>query len=491
MSTHATAKRKSTPRVLQLWLRFWHEFTRMRTAIYFLIAIIAITLIGALVPQQNTDSQTLVDSFLASHQHLNSLAAAVGLPLTSVFVSPLFYALVACLYLSLGWCVLRRGQALVVRTVRGYARNAQYWGEWGSWLFHTSFFLILFAAVWGKATGFDGLLTIIQGQTVTEAAASYDSLEQGVLSNGYHTNLQLHLNSFVAKYGAGGVASLYKSSITVERQGKPIMTRNVEVNHYLAVDGIHIYQQDYGWAPVITVRNPAGQVVFSSPIECFGENKSDETCVLKVPDFNYTVPGSHHPLQLGAQMVMLPDARTIVPVTNAGQLNTIGTTYTAGGGVANNPVVGMQLFIGNLGLTNGVPQNVDTLDVSQMVPYFQNGQEVYLPLGTTLKLQLPGANNTSVPFTISFTALKPYSLFQISKDSGVPLVYVSFFLIMMGIILKLYIKPILDKREKAARIARKAKRSGKPQNGKVVPAEPEPAPVLESGDGTPREQLHV
>ncbi|MGC8460408.1 MAG: cytochrome c biogenesis protein ResB [Candidatus Dormibacteria bacterium] len=491
MTTHAIAKRRHTPRVLRYWLKFWHEFTRMRTAIYFLIAIIAITLVGAFVPQQNTDSQTLVDSFLASHQHLNSLASAIGLPLTSVFVSPLFYALVAALYLSLGWCVLRRGQALIVRTVRGYKRNAQYWGEWGSWLFHTSFFLILIAAIWGKATGFDGLLTIIQGQTVTEAAASYDSLDQGVLSNGYHTNLQLHLNSFVAKYGAGGVASLYKSSLTVYQHGKPILTRNVEVNHYLAIDGIHIYQQDYGWAPVITVRNPAGQVVFSSPIECFGENKSDETCVLKVPDFNYTVPGAKHPLQVGAQMVMLPDARPIVPVTNSGQLNTIGTTYAPGGGVANNPVVGMQLFIGNLGLTSGVPQNVDTLDVSQMVPYFQNGQEVYLPLGTTLKLQLPGANGTSVPFTISFTSLKPYSLFQISKDSGVPLVYVSFFLIMLGIILKLYIKPILDKREKAIRVSQKTRTNGSSQSVNVpLPAgESQKTPPLT--DSAPREHQNV
>lgn len=456
--------------------RGWHEFTRMRTAIYFLIAIIIVIIIGGIVPQQNTDAQPLVTGFLTSHQHLDAVATAIGLPLTQVYTAPLFLGLIGCLYVSLGWCVLRRGRALVVRTFKRYPKTAQYWGEWGSWLFHASFFLILVAAVWGKATGFDGLMTITQGQTVVEAPASYDTLTQGILSGGWHSDLRLTLDKFVAAYGPSGQASDYASTMTVTGPGRAPVTSVIRVNHYLAIDGLHIYQQDYGWAPTIKVTNPSGTVVFDSPVQCFGEDKSDETCVLKVPDFNYTVPGARQPLQIGAEMVMLPGARPVVPITATGALNVVGTTYIPGSGTATNPVIGMQLFVGNLGLGSGQPQNVNSLDVRAMEPYFANGQSVFVPLGKSLTLDLPGADGAEVPFTISFPSLVPYSLFQISKDSGVPLIYAAFTCIMAGILIKLYLTPLLVKREKerAARRRDRARRPGGPGQ-----------PPDEAGDGPP------
>src|SRR6202023_2285241 len=140
----------------------------MRTAIFFLLGILAIVLIGSFVPQQNTSDPTKVEAFLTAWPNLNVLFADLQLPLTQVFVSPVFYALLGLLYVSLGWCVIRRARALIMRTLRGYKRTPQYWGEWGSWLLHTSFFLLLIAVVAGKETGFEGLMTITEGQTVTE-----------------------------------------------------------------------------------------------------------------------------------------------------------------------------------------------------------------------------------------------------------------------------------------------------------------------------------
>ena len=109
----------------------------MRTAIFLLLGILVIVLIGSFVPQQNTSDPTKVEAFLTSWPNLNVLFADLQLPLTQVFVSPVFYVLLGLLYVSLGWCVIRRGRALVMRTLRGYKRTPQYWGEWGSWLFHT------------------------------------------------------------------------------------------------------------------------------------------------------------------------------------------------------------------------------------------------------------------------------------------------------------------------------------------------------------------
>lgn len=109
--------------------RFWHEYTRMRTAIYFLIGILLIVLIGTFVPQEFTSASQKISEFLAAHQNLNDLATHFGLPLTSVFVSPLFYVLLASLYVALLSCVIMRGRALVVRTLRRYPRTPQYWGN--------------------------------------------------------------------------------------------------------------------------------------------------------------------------------------------------------------------------------------------------------------------------------------------------------------------------------------------------------------------------
>ena len=72
--------------------RYWHEYTRMRTAIFLLLGILVIVLMGSFVPQQNTSDPTKVEAFLTSWPNLNVLFANLQLPLTQVFVSPVFYA---------------------------------------------------------------------------------------------------------------------------------------------------------------------------------------------------------------------------------------------------------------------------------------------------------------------------------------------------------------------------------------------------------------
>ncbi|TMC49842.1 MAG: cytochrome c biogenesis protein ResB [Chloroflexi bacterium] len=428
---------------------FWREYTRMRTAIMFLVGVVLIVLIGSFVPQRNTSAQTKVDEFLVTHQNLNGLASHVGLPLTEVFVSPLFYVLLGSLYLALGACVLRRGRSLVVRTMRRSPRTPQYWGEWGSWLFHTSFFLLLVAVVWGKATGFDGIITVTEGQRVTEARANFDTLQEGLLFDGNHSGYQVQLNSFRADYAANGEAKDYVSNVSVLDHGRLVERRDVRVNDFLGYRNVDFYQQDYGWAPRLVVRNPSGQSVFDGPVQFFGADKSVETGVLKVPDFGYTVPGAKRSLQIGARMAIFPDARTIAAVNPDGSIDPSRTEYGPGGNQARNPALQVQLFVGDLGLDRGRAQNVNELDTAAMQPYFSNAQPVPLLMGQTLRLPLPAGNGQSADFTVSFPELKQYSLFHVKKDNGVPLVYLTFALIMAGLMTKLYLRPWLQRRRKS------------------------------------------
>jgi cytochrome c biogenesis protein ResB len=441
--------------------RFWREYTRMRTAILFLIGVALIVLIGSFVPQQDTSAQTKVDQFLAGHHYLDSLASDLGLPLTQVFVSPLFFVLLGSLYLALGACVIRRGRALVMRTIRRHPRSPQYWGEWGSWLFHTSFFLLLVAVVWGKATGFQGLMTITEGQRATEARANFDTLQEGLLFNGQHAGYQVQLNSFRATYQPDGQPRDYDSNVTVYDHGRAVMTRDVRVNDFLGYRDVDFYQQDYGWAPHIVVRNPAGRVVYDGTVDFFGEQKNVQTGVLKVPDFDYTIPGASQPIQIGARMAVFPDARLITGLNSDNSVDPSSVSYGPGGQEARNPVLQMQLWVGDLGLDRGAPQNVNELDTAGMSPYLldASGGDAPFPIamGQSRQLVLPGRDSAHpATFTVSFPDLRMYSLFMVKKDNGVPLVYATFLLIMSGLMVKLYVKPLLARRWKARRGTRRA-----------------------------------
>ena len=173
----------------------------MQSAIFLLLGILVIVVIGSFVPQQNTSHPTKVVAFLTAWPNLNVLFVDLQLALTQVFVSPVFYVLLALLYISLGWCVIRRGRALVMRTVRGYKRTPQYWGEWGSWLFHSSFYLLLIAVVWGKASGYQGSVALTEGQSFTDTPSSYDTLQQGLLSTA--TTRGLPCDSIVSRPPTG------------------------------------------------------------------------------------------------------------------------------------------------------------------------------------------------------------------------------------------------------------------------------------------------
>lgn len=464
--------------------RFWREYTRMRTAIFFLIGVVAIVAVGSFVPQQDTSDAGKVQQFLTEHANLNGLFSHIGLPLTSVFVSPLFLTLLSSLYIALLACVLRRGTALVRRTLRRHPRTPQYWGEWASWVFHTSFFLLLVAVVWGKATGYQGLVALPEGESFTEARSGYDQIQEGVLFRGAHSGFTMHLNSFQASYAASGEASDYVSDVSVFDHGRHVFDKAIRVNDFLSYDGVNVYQQDYGWAPAFVVRNPAGAVVFDGTVDMFGNDKSQQSGVLKVPDFGYSIPGASAPVQLGARLVVLPDARVLPAINGDGSIDPAQRQFAPGGQTARNPVVDMQLFVGDLGVNSGQPQNVNALDTNAMQPYFGDAHVVPLALGQTLPLALPGANGSNAPFTITFKALHQYSLFQVSKDSGVLLVYTTFVLVMAGLLGKLYLRPLLERRARRQRAAPAqldavwtTRARGEPTTDEPATVEEEPAHV--------------
>ena len=266
----------------------------------------------------------------------------------------------------------------------------------------------------------------------------------------------MRLNSFEATYASNGEASNYVSNVTVFDRGKEVETKNILVNDFLSIDNVNVYQQDYGWAPTIIVKNPQGQTVYDGSIQFFDDadnigNKALADGVLKVPDFNYTISGAKEPVQIGAKMTFYPDATVIPQVGSNGSINPTAVSYGPGGVAVRNPIIEMQLYVGNLGLDSGAAQNVNQLNTSQMSPYYSDAAVIPLEMGKTMTLPIDVKNGKAVDFTISFPSVTQYSLFQVNDDQGVLLVYTGFILIMVGLLTKLYLRPILEHRQRKRR----------------------------------------
>jgi cytochrome c biogenesis protein len=190
-------------------------------------------------------------------------------------------------------------------------------------------------------------------------------------------------------------------------------------------------------------------VVSDSDIQMISDDKTASTGVLKVPDFNYTLPGQSTPTQIGAKLVLYPDAQALPQVGGAG--SSLSLAYAPGTAAADNPVLEVQLFVGDLGLDNGSSQDVFTLNTAGMNPYYNGAAALALPLHQTTTLQLPAPGNRTAAFTISFPDLRQFSLLHVKEDNGVPLVYTAFILTMTGLLTKLYLRPFLERRRRHRR----------------------------------------
>ncbi|MDQ2961422.1 MAG: hypothetical protein M3R48_10305, partial [Candidatus Dormibacteraeota bacterium] len=118
---------------------------------------------------------------------------------------------------------------------------------------------------------------------------------------------------------------------------------------------------------------------------------------------------------------LYPDAQAVPTV--GGTTSGLSVSYQPGTAAATNPVLEVELFVGDLGLDNGSTQDVFSLDTSGMQPYYQGAATFPLALHQSTTLQLPAANGGTAAFTVSFPDLKQFSLFHVKEDSGVPLVY--------------------------------------------------------------------
>jgi cytochrome c biogenesis protein len=278
-----------------------------------------------------------------------------------------------------------------VSAEKGYLREA------GNLLFHLALLGVLVSVALGGLFGYKADRLLVQGQSFADTVSALDEFHPGRFVTAADLGpFTMTLNRFDATYIASGEQRGQPSAFDArgtytEQPGRPARTFDLEVNRPLSVDGAKVYLIGHGYAPEFTVTDARGHVVYkqATPFVAGASGNFLSEGVVKVPDAQ--------PEQLGFTGVFVPTA------VNVG--GTLASVFPA----ADNPVVSLIAYAGNLGMDSGAPQSVYELDTTAMHRLTASPQ--VLQPGQSLKL--PDGRGT-----ITFTGYVPWVSLAITHDPG-------------------------------------------------------------------------
>ena len=393
------------------WLRWgWRQLTSMRTALVLLLLLAIAAVPGSLVPQRGADPNGVAQYYADNP----SLAPVLdNLSLFDVYSSPWFSAIYILLFVSLIGCVIPRtthhwkalrarpprtparlerldahresiveltpetdaapsataaielaaaqlkkagyraerydsGTTLSVSAERGYLR------ETGNLVFHAALIGVLLAVALGGGFTYTGQSVIIEGRTFVNTMLDYASFNPGrFVDEEKLTPYSLTLDDFAVTYQPAGTAGAgqagdFAAHLTTLIGGETPKTGEVRVNHPLDVAGDRIYLLGNGYAPTLTIRDAAGDIVYSESVPFLAKDTNMTSLgVVKVPD--------GLPEQLGLVGFFYP---TQAPLSSG--------AFTSAYPALVNPVVSLNVYEGDLGIDDGTPRSVYTLDLTGM-----------------------------------------------------------------------------------------------------------------------------
>jgi cytochrome c biogenesis protein len=438
----------------------WYSLTSMRTALILLFLLALAAVPGSVLPQ-HASSPLRVRQYYAKHPTLAPIINAVGG--FDVFGSPWFAAIYLLLFISLAGCVIPRSRrhiramrarppaaprnlgrlpsfaswrtdvasdvALdeaynllrskrfrIDRAATSVAAEKGHLRETGNLLFHLSLLVVLAGVAVSSNFGFTGTVLVTEHQGFSDTAIAYDELKTGTLvDKAKLPPFSFTLDSFDATYersgATRGAADSFDAHVTWRpNPDAPSRTDDITVNHPLSSGGANVYLVGHGYAPHFRVTDGSGQV-FDQVTPFLPEGGTFESQgVVKLPDAK--------PQQLGITGIFLPSALddpTGRPIS----------VFPA----PDNPVVVIGVFSGDLGLDNGVPRSVYTLDTAKMTllktAELVPGQSLALPNGQG---------------TVTFVGFDQWATFQISRDPGKGVVLVAVAVMVLGLLLSLRVR---------------------------------------------------
>lgn len=253
--------------------RVMHALASPRLAAWVMVAMVALVIIGILVPQETYLTAENMRDFRESAPGLAAVLDAVAL--TRVYSSWWIAAVAGMLALNLIVCTVRRvwrrrqrperivasPAADVVTAVgwrvtsadgRGVIARRGSLGFWGSVVMHLGLLTVIVGGAGSALTSFRGTLAISEGQTIVDAPEAYiDAGPKPEIGTAYSGTL-LHLDSMSIRYEQGERTAVV-ARMSAETPDGQLVTRDVRVNHPLEVAGSSYLLQESGYAPSIAL----------------------------------------------------------------------------------------------------------------------------------------------------------------------------------------------------------------------------------------------
>jgi cytochrome c biogenesis protein len=358
------------------------------SAIYILLFI---SLIGCVVPRTGVHWNNLRSTPPAAPKLFSRMPAHTKVKSTA---KTDFADRAEMLLRKQGYRVVRNGKA--VSAERGYLR------ETGNLVFHFSLIGVLLAVGIGGGTSFSGQRVLVEGETFVNNLAAYDSFAPGTFFNeSMLVPFSVSLDKFEVDFDLKNRTNVgtpldFRAFVSSRLAPEAEAERGViRVNEPLAMPGANLYLTGNGYAPHITIRDADGNITYAGAGPFLPQSPTYTSLgVIKVPDVEK---------QFGIISFFYPTVDTL----STGALTSI---YPA----PIDPLLTMNVYVGDLGLDGGVPQNVYALDTSKMkqVAGGKSGVKgLRLELGQTA--DLPQGLGT-----VTFDSIKRFASLDVSYNPG-------------------------------------------------------------------------
>ena len=458
------------------WLRWiWRQLTSMRVALMLLLLLAVAALPGSFIPQTPQDPAAVTD-FRTDHPALAPWLDRLGF--FDVYSSVWFAAIYLLLFTSLIGCIVPRVathwralrarpprvprrfdrfpakrsvllaedadtvEAAVLRRLKGRYRAAVtdrgitaergYLRETGNIVFHLALVGVLVSFAAGQLYSYRGQAVVVEGESFANSVVDYDSFDPGTFfDSGDLEPFTFTLDELRSEFTVDAQARGFGADVTVTEPGGGTHRDTIVPNEPMNAGGANVYLSGNGYAPRLTVRDGAGETAFSGTVPFLPEDDVyTSRGVVKVPD----VSGGQE--QIGLTGALLPTA--VVEPDGSGAHSVHPQP--------NAPLLVLTLWAGDLGLDEGVPQNVYVLDTDEMRQVYEEredgspgsaetGQQpvtLFIEPGQTV--QLPEGLGS-----VSWDGLPRFAALDLRYDPSLPYLLGSSIAAMLGLFASLFV----------------------------------------------------
>lgn len=447
--------------------RWWHQLTSMRTALLLLLALALAAIPGSTFPQRAISAVDVAD-YYAEYPRLAPWLDRLWA--FDVYTSPWFSAIYLLLMISLVGCIVprlgvhwkalrakvpdapkrmsilpyhrtlasganqtlaravlkqRRWRTTVRESDDGTLTIAAEKGqlrETGNLLFHTSIIFMLVGVALGSLMSWYGNRILSEDKAYCNNLQQYD--EYGLGSWVDETDLPqfcLTLNSFDAEFTNGGPTA-YDADVGYETTGDDGTETGdyaLAVNHPLNIDGTNVFLIGHGYTAVVTYTDRYGQTQTLHQEFLAMDAAMNSEGAFKFPDANFNPEnGTVDPdAEVGFDAILVPtyDDTTAMLLGTDPELN--------------NPVLALTAYTGDLGLADGRPESVYSINEDQIASgeLTQVNDEVEV-IGVGDAMALPDGS------TLTFDGVEQYAVLQVRHDPGGPVVLAGAILLLGGLL---------------------------------------------------------